>query len=155
MPWWSFADGYSGMRDAAGLQGGAGEVRAALEGQDQMSDMPGMKTVIKTGEGGRQEGRLEGGKGGRGGMPLTRCGLECCGGARWVSVRCMSFVMGALLPARASKAQPDCVLAYNTKCALSYISTHAPPLDRHHPQSHPPHTHAHTLSFPCSCPSPN
>ncbi|KAI3431528.1 hypothetical protein D9Q98_004578 [Chlorella vulgaris] len=48
MPWWSFADGYSGMRDAAGLQGGAGEVRAALEGQDQMSDMPGMKTVIKT-----------------------------------------------------------------------------------------------------------
>lgn len=48
MPWWSFADGFAGMRDAAGLSGDAAAIRAALEEQDEMSNMPGMKTVIKT-----------------------------------------------------------------------------------------------------------
>lgn len=48
MPWWSFADGFAAMRDAAGMSGGVADVRRALEEQDQMSDMPGMKTVIKT-----------------------------------------------------------------------------------------------------------
>lgn len=50
MPWWSFVDGFAGMRDAARLTGGSADVRAALEEQDEMSNMPGMKTVIKTGE---------------------------------------------------------------------------------------------------------
>ena len=49
MPWWSFNDGFAAIRDAAQLSGGAGDVRRALEEQDEMSNMPGMKTVIKTG----------------------------------------------------------------------------------------------------------
>ncbi|KAL4440277.1 hypothetical protein ABPG75_003278 [Micractinium tetrahymenae] len=48
MPWWSFADGFAAIRDAAGISGGMAEVRRALEEQDEMSNMPGMKTVIKT-----------------------------------------------------------------------------------------------------------
>jgi hypothetical protein len=50
MPWWSFVDGFAGMRDAARLTGGSADIRAALEEQDEMSNMPGMKTVIKTGK---------------------------------------------------------------------------------------------------------
>lgn len=49
MPWWSFADGFAAMRDTAEMSGGVAAIRQALEEQDEMSNMPGMKTVIKTG----------------------------------------------------------------------------------------------------------
>ncbi|PSC67647.1 Cyclin delta-3 isoform 1 [Micractinium conductrix] len=48
MPWWSFVDGFAGMRDAATLSGGTIEIRAAMDEQDEMSNMPGMKTAVKT-----------------------------------------------------------------------------------------------------------
>ena len=49
LPWWSFADGFAAVRDAAEMSGDMATVRRALEDQDDMSNMPGMKTVIKTG----------------------------------------------------------------------------------------------------------
>jgi hypothetical protein len=49
LPWWSFADGFAAVRDAAEMSGDMAAVRRALEDQDDMSNMPGMKTVIKTG----------------------------------------------------------------------------------------------------------
>ncbi|KAI7837860.1 hypothetical protein COHA_008347 [Chlorella ohadii] len=48
MPWWSFADGFAAMRDTAEMSGGVASVRQAMEEQEEMSNMPGMKTVIKT-----------------------------------------------------------------------------------------------------------
>ena len=36
MPWWSFADGFAPMRDAAELAGGAADIRRALEEHDEM-----------------------------------------------------------------------------------------------------------------------
>ncbi|KAL4422026.1 hypothetical protein ABPG77_005456 [Micractinium sp. CCAP 211/92] len=48
MPWWSFADGFAAIRDTAGIGGTTAEVRRSLEEHDEMSNMPGMKTVIKT-----------------------------------------------------------------------------------------------------------
>lgn len=49
LPWWSFADGFAAMRDTAEMSGGVAAIRQAMEEQDEMSNMPGMKTVIKTG----------------------------------------------------------------------------------------------------------
>lgn len=49
MPWWSFADGFGAIRDAAGMSGGMAAIRQALEEHDEMSNMPGMKTNVKTG----------------------------------------------------------------------------------------------------------
>lgn len=48
MPWWSFADGFAAISDVAGIGGTTAEVRRSLEEHDEMSNMPGMKTVIKT-----------------------------------------------------------------------------------------------------------
>lgn len=48
LPWWSFADGFAAMRDTAEMSGGVAAIRQAMEEQDEMSNMPGMKTVIKT-----------------------------------------------------------------------------------------------------------
>jgi hypothetical protein len=55
LPWWSFVDGFAGVRDAAELAGGTAEIRAALEEQDEMSNMPGMKTLVKSGGSGGVE----------------------------------------------------------------------------------------------------
>lgn len=38
MPWWTLSDGFEGMRDAAGMTGGADDVRAGLEELEEMSN---------------------------------------------------------------------------------------------------------------------
>jgi hypothetical protein len=37
-PWWSLRDGFAAARDAAGLAGGAADVRAALDAQEEMAN---------------------------------------------------------------------------------------------------------------------
>lgn len=53
MPWWTFLDGYQGVRDIAGLSGGVEEIRNVMIVQDEMSNggnLPGLRTNVKTKE---------------------------------------------------------------------------------------------------------